>query len=358
MNSLSQTFQRLDTYLDLCIDMICSRCSANTLTHHKGTINTFLKPKKKIPSVFFEKYFEDTEHGLFHGIMCGFIISLIHEDKNMKKEGLCIMEKEYCSAFLHDFLKCNEFAQEEHDRCLSEFYPELKNETYVHSNPPENLQCEYLIIADRIELTRYEDNKSWVDDRYKNIFINLEDNTRCCIEQFYAKIRNVLLHFFQNSNSIFLRHGLELLNKVDCDKESLFPPKNSYLEVCDGYPIEIDRPPFGVLENWKTNATNGACSNHGLECSWNKVKGYITFTQFCNLDGTIIDSKERDHLYAISEIKLKNWVFMYQNINEDDSQIKQLIDNDIDIIPQQIINKFYTFTKLLKDRLIVLNYCI
>lgn len=340
-------------YLDSCIDMICSRCSKNPKIHHNGIINTFLTTKKNSLHLL-DAYFKDTEHGLFHGIMCGFIISLLHKDKNIG-EKKCILEKEYISVFLHDILKCNGYSQEEHDKCLSEFYPNLKDETYTHSNPSETLQNEYLILADRIELMRYPDYKSWVDERHTKIFQTMEETTKCLIEQFYSKIRNVLLFFFSNSDSTFLRHGLEKLEESNFVKYAIFPPKGSYLELGNGYPIEIDRPPFGIVNNYNTNDTNGACSNHGLNNNWNKVKGYIRYTDFCNFGGKIIDSHERDHLYANSSIKLKDWVFMYQNINENNFQIVKLIENDINILPQKLINKLYTFVKLIKDRLIVLS---
>ncbi len=336
--------------------MICSRCSGNPNTHHAGIIQTFITPKKS-SSHLLDAYFKDAEHGLFHGIMCGFIISLLHKDKNIGGKK-CELEKEYSSAFLHDILKCNGYSQEEHDTRLSEYYPNLKGETYTHSNPPDTLQNEYLILADRIELTRYPDYKSWVDERYIQIFQTMEETTKVSIEQFYSKIRNVLFFFFSNIDSIFLRHGLEKLEAGNFVKHAIFPPENSYLEISNGYPIEIDRPPFGILNNWKTNATNGACSNHGIESPWNKVKGYILYKDFCNFGSKIINSRERDHLYASSSIQLKDWVFMYQNIDDNDSQIVKLIENDINILPQKLINKLYIFVKLLKDRLIVLNACL
>lgn len=356
MNSLSRTFQHLDMYLDSCIEMVCSRCGRNPKSHHNGLIQTFITPKKST-SHLLDAYFQDTEHGLFHGIICGFIISLLHKDKNIGGKN-CILEKEYSSAFLHDILKCNGYSQEEHDARLSEFYPNLKDETYTHSNPPDISQNQYLILADRIELTRYTDYKSWVDERYEKVFQTLEETTRFSIEQFYSKIRNVLLFFFSNSDSIFIRHGLEKIQAGNFAKHEIFPPKNSYLEISNGYPIETDRPPFGIVNNWNTNATSGACSNHGTTLQWNKVKGYIRYKDFCDFGSKIINSHQRDHLYASSSIQLKDWVFMYQNIDEDDSQIVKLIENDIDILPQKIINKLYVFVKLIKERLIVLNACL
>ena len=317
MNSLSATFDQIDAYFDYCIDLLCSRCSNNPKIHHAGLINTFLKPHKHLSIEFFANYFTDAEQGLFQGIMRGFIINLLHQDKNLTQGGQCIMEKELCSAFLHDILKCNGFSPA---TCLAEFYPELKDETY-------------LIMADRI------DSKGGLAAEPPTaLFINMEARTRQYIE--------LLLHFYVNRDNIFIRHGLEDLSKGAFAPADKFPPKNSYLEIGKGYPIEIDRPPFA------------GCSNHDIKAAWNKVKGYLTFDKFCHLGGRIIDSKKRDHLYATSEIKLKDWCFTYQNIKEDNLQITQLIANDIAIIPQKIINKFYTLNNLLKDRMRVLNYCL
>lgn len=355
MNSLSPVFNKLDKYFDECINILCSRCGGTR--HSKGLIHTFLTPIVKNNYEFYNKYFEDYEHGLFHGIMCGFIISVIHKDKNLQRSDV-ILEKEYSSAFIHDILKTNGVSQEEHDSKLIDIYPYLKKETYLHSNPPLDCQDEYLIIADRIELTRYSDYNSWVDEKYKNIFLKMEISTKKLINDFYSNVRKTLLYFYKNSNNIFLRHGLEKIDTANYDKNSIFPPKNSYLELSSGFAIEIDRAPFGVKNNWITNTTEGACSNHGENRRWNKIKGYITYDEFINKNGKIIDSKQRDHLYANSNIELSEWVFMYQNTPYDDELILGLIENGIKIIPQQIIQKMFTLIKLLKDRLIVLNGCV
>ena len=109
-----------------------------------------------------------------------------------------------------------------------------------------------------------------------------------------------------------------------------FPPNNSYLEVDNfkSYPIEIDRIPFGYIET-SSNNQKGFCSNHGLQSQWNKVKGFITYKEFINNGGKIINTNERDHLYAKSNINISKWKFLYQNINNDDEQKKRLEKNNI-----------------------------
>ena len=165
-----------------------------------------------------------------------------------------------------------------------------------------------------------------------------------------------MLYFFRNSENIFLRHGLEDTTKGIFDKNAIFPPTDSYLEIKNGFPIEIDRPPFGTIEQISGEIIRniGECSNHAAGFPWGKVKGLISYNDFIHNKGKIIDSKSRDHLYASSKIKLKDWTFVYQNIDDHDDQIIQLIQNDIQIIPQKVIIKMFIFMKMLKDRIIVL----
>jgi len=356
-NDYSDLYIDVEHYFDECIDFICSRCSGNPLWHHKGLIHSFLTPSIKRDKTFYQNYFNDYEHGLFHGIMTGFIVSLLHKDKLIKKNNV-ILEQEYSSAFLHDILKSNNYPQEDHDKMLKDFYSNLKVETYVHSNPPDNFSKEYLIMADRIELARFEDYTEWVDSKYTNIFNIVEDITKIKIEKFYLMVRKALLYFYKNNDSIFIRHGLEQLNKGDFHKSASFPPVNSFLKIAEGYPIEIDRPPFGVLNNWNTNKCLGACSNHGHNSTFNQVKGFITYDEFMEKGGKIIDGKERDHLYAYNELKLSNWSFMFQQVNSNDKQVVELCKLGINIVPQSLVIKMFTFIKLLKDRLIVLNGCV
>lgn len=346
-------FSSTGLFLDLFIDMICSRCSYSHYVHHEGKINNFLMPKIKLDNSFFENYFNDTEHGFFHGLMSCYICFLINKYSKLSKK--ISLEKVFASLLMHDFLKTNSYSQEDHDKLLVNFYDKLLKETYIHSNPEKKYENSYLVISDRIELSRYDDHKEWVNEKYYDIFKKLDKDTINKIIFFYKHTRKILLYFYKNRNSIFIRHGLEKLNKSDIRKSAIFPPKDSYLELDNGYSIEIDRQPFGFIPI-KNNHQMGYCSNHGRESSWNKVKGFMTIDDFNKFGGKVISSNERDHLYAISKIELDNWIFLYQQVNIKNKQVKELFDNDIRIIPQNIIFKFFELVKLLSDRIIVLNY--
>ena len=162
----------------------------------------------------------------------------------------------------------------------------MLDETYTHSNPQN--ENKLLIKCDRIELRRYNDYKDWVDDRYYKLYDNLSKQQKNTIERFYNIIRPSLFYFYNNRNEIFIRHGLEYINK--CDVNGLFPPNKSFLAVdkLNSYPIEIDRVPFGYMTT-DTNQQKGFCSNHGRKMEFNKIKGFITYKEFINNGGKIIN---------------------------------------------------------------------
>lgn len=331
-------------FLNKIINLICSRCSNTDYTHHKGLINKFLIPSKNISLEFYNNYFNDVEHGFFHALSTCYIYYIINNNK--------IDEITIASLLLHDFLKCNGFSQIDHDIELRKYFSNLLEETYTHSNPKN--ENKLLIKCDRIELRRYSDYKDWVDDRYYKLYDDFNIKQKQEIEDFYNNIRPTLLYFYINRNEIFIRHGLEDINK--CDPLNKFPPEKSYMthDAIESYPIEIDRIPFGYITS-DHNKQMGYCSNHGLKQEWNKIKGYITFKEFTNNGGKIINTNERDHLYAISNININKWKFLYQNVHENNRQIIELKKNNINIISQQIISEFYIFIKLFQDRLVVLN---
>ena len=102
-------------------------------------------------------------------------------------------EEDFSSCILHDFLKSTE---DHHDKKLVNYFPMLLSETYDHSNP-KNIGC--LVLADRIELRRYDDYKSWVDDRYNSIYDEFDDSTKILLKIFYEKIRPALSDLYESS---------------------------------------------------------------------------------------------------------------------------------------------------------------
>lgn len=155
-----------------------------------GGFDYYFKPTKNIKSIYFDNYFNDTEHGFFHAFCCSFISYLINS-YNIDKQLVS-------SLLLHDFLKCNGFSQEEHDIELENYYPNLLTETYSHSNPPN--QNKILIICDRLELQRYPDHGEWIDTRFFETLNSLTKNQRDDIEIFYNEVRPSLLFYYEQRN--------------------------------------------------------------------------------------------------------------------------------------------------------------
>ena len=403
-NSLNRLTQYFNDFLFLYINFICPRCCRSTeegkewskkhsygvsvgngTGHNSGYFNILLRSAKEISDKQIKNYLNDTEHGLFHGLMTSFLCYLINSDKNLieKKDAKKKFEQMFASATLHDFLKCNKFKQEEHDKQLKNYFIHLLDETYVHSDPPEELKDKHLIMADRLELRRYNNYNLWVDDRFKRLYEIMTPETKDMIDVFYNNMRPALKYLLEKKDDSFIRHGLEENNELMYKKHKNFPPKNSGWNIYqktdingnkvklsnDGwaYPIEIDSMPLD------------ACSNHCGTALYNTLKGYITKEQFNKNGGkVIVRSKikefiprtnlnkecERDHLFAQSEsIPLKEWLFLYKKYKKDDARpywkikrdISYLIDNDIRIVNQDVVFNFFKLIKLLKTKFIMLN---
>jgi len=318
----------MEDFLDLFISYICAKCGpvfyphVDLYYHGYGAINTYLTPSKKLELKYYERYFDDVEHGLFHGI-CSCYIGYLLNDKKIDEQTLA-------SILLHDFLKSNGFSQETHDKDLSLFYNNLIPETYSHSNPQN--EDNILVRSDRIELTRYDDHENWVDDRYYNTY---NCNVKDALDKFYNEIRPCLLYFYRNRKDIFLRHDASVTDPT--------------------YIVEIDRVPFGY-EELDVIEQHGFCSNHGFGLSQNVIKSFISLNDFINLGGYLSIHPRKDNFIATfnSEKNEDNWYVIYQKIKGDHPCLKKF-KNKID---QGLLLKFFTLVKILQDRLIVLNCAV
>tara|TARA_R110001606_G_scaffold393369_1_gene563206 strand:- start:98 stop:691 length:594 start_codon:yes stop_codon:yes gene_type:complete len=177
----------------------------------------YLFSTKNIDNNYYINYFNDIEHGFFHCFCCCYISYIINNKK--------LDEPLIYSLLLHDFLKCNDYSQKEHDKKLIDYYPNLITETYTHSDPLDENKC--LITCDRIELRRYKDFNNWVDNRYYKLYDNMSKKQTFKIEYFYKKLRPVLEKIYtsenykniavKNNNKNFqlqIYHKLSLLLKI------------------------------------------------------------------------------------------------------------------------------------------------
>lgn len=365
---------------------LCSRCAsrdfyylnklgltANTpvtgKAHHGGAINRHLLPSTIIPDEYINRYFEDLEHGFFHGICSCFISYIINSN---------IDPSTWSSIILHDFLKCNNYPQDIHDSHLQIYYNNLDPITFKHSKSNQSLTNEPLLLADRIELMRYADYLDWVDERFFSNYNALPVETRLKINHFYDHIRPILYYFYSNRSSTFIRHGYEK-SRPPFDHNGCFPPLHYWgKKQYSLYPIEIDVAPFYSevayvnaiamspthihkrvrRQRSRNNAyqKDSHCSNHGEAALWNRIKGYIALEHFQSLGGYIQGINIRDHLMAGSQIKLNQWRFISYNATEEDKLIVRYL-NKRNIFPLEhtILYEFFMVYQLLKNRLLALN---
>lgn len=381
LNVLTELTLIFNAFLHKYISFFCGRCEG--LGHHKGIINQYLKPINKYKPDMLKNFFNDTEHGFFHGLMASFICYLINEDSKLVKKTESL-EKIFLSATLHDFLKANGVEQKEHDKQLKNYFKKLCEETYVHSDPPSKFFKTHLIVADRLELRRYPDYKEWVDERFYKLYNQVKPNTKNYLDVFYTTMRPALLELYSNRSNPFLRHGTELAQEKI---EDIFPPTNTtYYKTKNNdnaYPIEIDMVPFCSYHNnnmvannkWFNDNQNGHCSNHDGLSQWNIVKGFITMNEFVK-GGKIIDSFKRDHLYASSSIPTSKWTFIYQNLDKQlnlknvtrdkryiesrmgvdpFSYLNMLIKEKHKVVSQETVFLFFQLIRMFTCRIVVLQ---
>lgn len=154
------------------------------------TIDPYFVPAKHVPLDFFGQYVRDVEHGFFHGLVACYMYWLI--EKKPRSQTIA-------SILLHDFLKCNNYSQELHDKMLLGYYANLLDETYTHSNPPKEHEQLHVIVCDRMELRRYSDYATWVDGKFHAVFQNFDKEIVSVIDDFYENVRPLALREYQSA---------------------------------------------------------------------------------------------------------------------------------------------------------------
>ena len=335
--------------------------------HNDGGVMNFLTPARPLSSESMQKFIDDTEHGIFHGFCVAFVAFLLAQKTEEEKPGTPppVFERLMASCVLHDVLKCADFKQGEHDRNLVSFFPDLLPETYVHSNPPDK-ENSYLICADRMELRRYSDYRSWIDRRFDELLERLSPEIQTELDIFYRHTRPALRAMWQHQSEIWLRYGPEkpYEERAAWSESQVFPPCDSWWQdesvgISDhAYCVEHDRFPFSPsrLVNKDSNLMQGFCASHDRHDNWNRCKGFIPFSSFLGHGGKILKSGKRDHLYAVSEIPLSQWLFVISDVDDRADEMNELLAcNTRGVVTQDVVSQFHISLKLWTDRLLVLN---
>lgn len=321
-----------------------SRGSDFYAQHNDGFINDFLTPTEKsvVTDSDLEKYFNDSEHGFFHGLMTCFMSYLIinGQYKSIQKHGASRrygnerLEKLFSSCMLHDFLRIDD-KFDKHDQQLCGYFPLLDGVVYNHSNPNSNQETHEIIKADRLELRRYKDHLEWLKDTstvYPQKLYSESSNTSKkkylsneqidMIDLFYGKLRPSLEHVFINRNKTWFTHVGEIREKLIYENGKAFPNIKSYerteithkIDENYWYPLgsnflksDYKLPPYAAYDERFPFFKFHNVYMQGC------MKGVIEVGDFKKLGGEIKFSGVRDHPYLVSDIPLENWVFFFKS---------------------------------------------
>lgn len=330
---ISQNFTQINSvffdFLKQFTKIICPRCynektSSKVNPHNNGYLNMCIMEAPV-----------NTYQQLFEGFFKCFIAYVINNDSNFNKS--------------------------KKDRFI-EYFSDL----LINSNKNNNELFEQVSIIYN-ELVGITSN----NENYIKIVKKMKTNTYYTINGGYNYIYPVLKYFYENKNAIFIRHGLEKKTK-DYKRDQIFPPNddnhgwrinkvtnnsgNAVPTILPAYPIEVDKFPL----------TN--CASHSTREMYGLVKGFISFPIFKQNKGIIHARYEngnnvmpRDHLFAESNIHIKNWVFTYKKGMDADKQrdvkaaVKVLIQEEIPIMDEKLLPLFSLVIDAIVNKFILLH---
>jgi len=336
--------------------------------HNKGALVRILADGPPVPSQTIKVWGQDTEHGLFHGVMTAFFAMLYKypngipdtefDEQTSVKINTPITENErlICTCLVHDFAKSC-FAVEPHDQILRNWFFSLTDTGYSHSNPSE---INELVVADRWELMRFSDYKNWIKPELLNFYNSNKQKIQ--LGCFHAHIRPALEKLIVGRDDVWFRHTPERMWVNDqfskLTKDSIYPPPGFWKAKQDSndyYAVETGTLPpracllHGYTKNNSPSDTDPASySPYGM-ISLSTLKQHDSagkLVQPCvrvdkdeslgsgknqNLWPTkrwlgenwseIIDKSgfannvfiSREHLSTCAKVPLKNWIFLYDD---------------------------------------------
>lgn len=224
-----QIERKFSTYIDFLANNVCHnlcptqfigdnyRIRCPTTGNHKGAFVRLVSHGPRIKAEDLQKWVEDSEHGLLHGIFVGFfalyykyrndppysLTEALHHHKLI--ELVTEDERLLVSCLFHDLLKSFGHEQEGHDKDLITLIPHLVPETYSHTEPSNSSHP--LVVGDRMELMRYKDHKEWVNMEVLQSYFSPQEFQE--IELLERHIRPALAKLFEDINDVWIRHGPE-----------------------------------------------------------------------------------------------------------------------------------------------------
>lgn len=331
--------------------------------HATGLVWKILELARPVPGEDIQKWFDDKNHGLLHGICTAIAGAMCEPERLISTEALVQQIKDcepwetnyFLSAVLHDFCRGGMGMEDGHDAALEELFPGLLPETYSHSSPPPAFENSPLISGDRIELLRFEDHATWVDaarlqdarNKFKSPYVDI----------FYKCVRPALTMLYFHDSDIWLRHGLEnrainvKLPNTDWSK-GYYPQPGSFVNVRDaaaeqGFSIDVGR------------SCLGHCMRH--EGQWLHIQGVMPVKRFVEQGGAIrrcfIDNapfKTYQHLCGVGQSPLHEWLFHYKTpLKENPYQdcLQPIFENGAMLLPTDIVETWQQIVSQWRERI-------
>lgn len=362
----------------LCSHPCCWNYEEKILSPHSYiNLNKFLWRGIKFPEARADRFENDVEHGVFHGLMT-FLVACILDDSlaaklsshisqynentirikhggefsksffedriKTAKTSFGVISKDLKiipSCLFHDSYKCI-FDEHDHAIKLRSYFPDLEESTYHHSNPDKSLSKTLLVRSDRAELMRYKDHHKWVD--YDKIFCSTSDDIKRQIEVFYCKIRPVLEKAYEFRRERWIRHGIE----KEVLKYEFGPMYPSYIFGFDkNFVIGAETE---KKEYWSVHLGLGPdfkCFNNKSIHPWDKVQGKITLQEYKHFTGNeLYPCSIRDHLMAKGSLPLNKWIFTHDSLN--DAELSRLLESDLKMAYNSILQKtMFSLSKII-----------
>lgn len=381
----AQNFLSVSNSLNECLDTLnscfCSRCGFGPVPsmfgHHTGKITQYLSHGN---SNFTNKWVEDVEHGLFHGLCTAILATYFLGEKNTvrdlinyydakylpapgklrntdlpiySKKSLPVFvskrfkkniecEKLFASCILHDYFKVASGVHENHDSLLKTIFPNLINETYFHSEAKNH--NDPFLLSDVCELRRYSDYKIWMDNRIDK---NLTKKDNFFLDLFYNIIRPAFLVIFENRYHVWVGHGPESSYKITSEQK--YPIGKDHPDM-EGWSIEHDRLPFSL------------CGSHeGGNKNFSLLRGWMPFKEADKHHVFHNNKNPRDHLTINCNTNLKDWMFVANNFSEISNRtwlfniFENLLDSNQKVILNSTLLKFWRLMIFVEDRMKLLS---
>lgn len=202
--------------------------------HGNGVFKSLTYARSDWTEGDYASFMTDLEHGFFHGVVSALLAFTMMPADPVTDPIMA------ASCFLHDAVRATRHTEECHDQAVRKIFPLLTESAYFHSKP---LYVDPLVMADRLELYRFEDAADWVNPQ------GIAFEALGGLDGFKTwlrYVRPVLQLLFLHRNDLWLRHTVEPPHYID----ALMRLQGGYKGVAsDSWPLiwwSVDGPSWCV----------------------------------------------------------------------------------------------------------------